>query len=301
MNQYAAVGSLILDDIVLPEGQTRMAVLGGGGAHAASGMRVWSDQVALVSVAGDDFPQALWSQLQVAFDLRAVATVRAPTPRAWQLFERDGHRTEIFRTDLQQFKTLFTPRVCESAEILRSASGVSLLSGDPEKIREWVACLRARGNPVLLWEPWDIYMQPENRARFRELARLFEIVSPNLVESRRMTGEHAPEAVARALLDDGAKTVALRMGEAGSLIARADELIKIPALSFGPVVDVTGAGNAYCGGFLAGYVESGGNLTRAGMYGAVAASFVLSQFGVFVPDESARAQAQRRLAAQDAR
>jgi sugar/nucleoside kinase (ribokinase family) len=64
------------------------------------------------------------------------------------------------------------------------------------------------------------------------------------------------------------------------------------------VVDPTGAGNAFCGGFLAGWVQSG-NLLTAGLYGAVAASFLVEQVGLPESSEAARQrrgeEAKRRL------
>jgi cytidine kinase len=48
--------SIILDDIVFPDGTTRMGVLGGGGPQTAFGMRLWSDGVGIAAGVGDDFP-----------------------------------------------------------------------------------------------------------------------------------------------------------------------------------------------------------------------------------------------------
>jgi sugar/nucleoside kinase (ribokinase family) len=296
MADFISIGSIIIDDIVFPDGRTRMGVLGGGAAHAASGMRVWSDSVGLIGAIGSGFPAELYARLNAAFDLRGVLRRAVPTPRAWQLFEYNGHRNEVFRTDPNEFRQHFTLRPLEVEDVIGTLRGAYLLSGKPDSLREWVAFLRTRHVPVILWEPWDVFMQPENLVVFGELASLVDIVSPNLIESRRMTGESKPEDVAHTLMTQGARVVALRMGEAGSLVACGAELVSVPGLSFGPIVDATGAGNAYCGGLLVGWVESNGDLHRAGLCGAVAASFALSQFGVFIPGESTRAEVHRRLA-----
>jgi sugar/nucleoside kinase (ribokinase family) len=60
------------------------------------------------------------------------------------------------------------------------------------------------------------------------------------------------------------------------------------------IVDVTGAGNAYCGGFLVGLAETG-DLAQAGRYGAVSASFALAQFGAMFPLDDLRDRAEQRL------
>jgi len=66
------------------------------------------------------------------------------------------------------------------------------------------------------------------------------------------------------------------------------------------VVDVTGAGNAYCGGFLVGYVETG-DVRMAAMYGAVSASFAVEQFGIPRITAETEQEARHRLAALEKR
>ncbi len=69
------------------------------------------------------------------------------------------------------------------------------------------------------------------------------------------------------------------VGAAGSLVSTAQTMHQLPALP-GPVVDETGVGNAYCGAFVVGYLESGGDPVVGSQYGSVSASFTLAQVGV---------------------
>jgi sugar/nucleoside kinase (ribokinase family) len=72
-------------------------------------------------------------------------------------------------------------------------------------------------------------------------------------------------------------------------------VVRVPSVPT-DVVDVTGAGNAYCGGFLVGYLETD-DIATAAMYGAVSASFAVEQFGIpHIGAETTR-EAHRRLAA----
>ncbi|MFN8568466.1 MAG: hypothetical protein U0Z44_13335 [Kouleothrix sp.] len=90
--------SVIVDDIVFPDGRTAMGVLGGGGSYTAAGMRVWSHEVSVLGNVGADFDPVLLGRLDLqAIDLRST---HRPTPRAWQLFEDDGQRTQIPRIPL---------------------------------------------------------------------------------------------------------------------------------------------------------------------------------------------------------
>jgi sugar/nucleoside kinase (ribokinase family) len=108
-------------------------------------------------------------------------------------------------------------------------------------------------------------------------------------------GPGEPHVLIERLITAGAEVVALRQGERGALVQRADsgETWQIPAYSV-PVVDPTGAGNAFCGGFVAGWVESG-DLRQAGLCGVVAASFLLEQVGLPATGPDWREEARRRL------
>ncbi|MDX9864872.1 MAG: PfkB family carbohydrate kinase [Anaerolineaceae bacterium] len=274
---FLSIGTVIIDDIILPNGESRMARLGGGPVHAAMGMRLWAEHVGLAVPLGVGFPDALVKELAGCFDLSGVRRRSTPTPRAWQLFETDGTRNEIVRTGFAEMQSSLT-RPEEYPDAYWPAKGVHLHCA-PEEVPEWAGFLREHGEPVILWEPWDPMMIPENRELFRRNAALVEVVSPNLGEGRLMTGKTDPQEVLQALLDLDAQCVALRMGEHGSLIGDADgRRVWIPALQFGPIVDVTGAGNAYCGGFVVGLARTG-DLLHAGCSGAVSASFALQQFG----------------------
>jgi len=99
--------------------------------------------------------------------------------------------------------------------------------------------------------------------------------------------------MARRLSDAGARIVALRMGAHGSLVHDGAQLYHVPTVRT-TVVDPTGAGNAYCGGFLAGYIQTGDVLTAA-RYGAIAASFLVEQVGLPSVHERLRIEANKRL------
>lgn len=291
---FLSIGPVVIDDIVLPDGQTRMGVLGGGATHAAMGMRVWSGRIALLATLGRDVPAADRRKLTRAFDLRGPARRDSPSPRAWQLYEHDGRRTHVDRTDGDLFMAM-CPRPDELPAEYAGARGARLECDAPDPLREWMACLRAAGCGHILWEPWNVFCRPENRALFGQLAPLLDVFSPNLLQAQRLTGLKDPRQVLAALLEAGVQVAVLRMGEAGSLVAgQGAPAVAVPAVPVSNIVDVTGAGNAYCGGFLVGLAETG-DLARAGRYGAVSASFALEQFGAMFTLEDLRTRAEQRL------
>jgi sugar/nucleoside kinase (ribokinase family)/ubiquinone/menaquinone biosynthesis C-methylase UbiE len=292
---FFSVGSIILDDIVLPDGETCLGVLGGGATHAAMGMRAWTDAVGIVAPVGENFPEECLVELGLAFDLQGLQPRNRHTARAWQVYEADGRRTEVFRTSLEDFMD-DAPEPRELPDSYLDAAGVHIQCAAPEPLQSWIAHLRAGGCRLLMWEPWDIFCLPENRSAFRALLPQVDVFSPNLREAQHLTSLVEPLAVARALLDDGAVNVALRMGEHGSLVVgAAGSAFHIPAAPVERIVDVTGAGNAYCGGFLVRLARSG-DLLSAGHYGAVSAALALGQYGALYPLSGVRERAEALLA-----
>jgi len=283
---YIAVGAVIIDDIILPDGTSRMGELGGGTVHAAMGMRLWAPRVGLVALVGADFPPEMRRRMGSLFDLRGLSQRPVRTVRAWQLFEEDGRRTEVLRVGWEEFAGL-SPQPSELPADYRRPAGVHLHVG-PDEARPWLDALQAEGAPIIVWEPPDYYCSPAWRRQYPEISARIQVLSPNLEEGKKLSGEAEPDAVADALLSDGAPAVALRMGADGSLVASADGRRKhIPALPVERIVDVTGAGNAYCGGLAVGLAQTGDLFQAAEQYAAVSAARALAQFGAIYPVDGA--------------
>jgi sugar/nucleoside kinase (ribokinase family)/ubiquinone/menaquinone biosynthesis C-methylase UbiE len=289
---HISIGAVIIDDIILPDGSPRMGIMGGGSAHAVMGMRVWSENIGLISIVGEDFPQALRQQLARNFDLRGLLTRSMQTTRAWQLFETDGTRNEVFRTDHLQMISCFNT-IEEFPEDYTQLKSVHLHCNPPD-VPQWAEFLKSRGSPIILWEPWDQFCTPKNHAILETLLPHIDIFSPNLAEGRRLTRLTDPAAIIADFHTKGAPLVALRMGASGSLISRTGQApIAIPAVQIQRIIDVTGAGNAYCGG-LAVSMANTNDLIESGCCAAVSASFALEQFGALYKNNTLRASAQQR-------
>ncbi|MGQ9908512.1 MAG: PfkB family carbohydrate kinase [Candidatus Flexifilum sp.] len=292
---FVTIGSIFIDDLVFPDGRTQMAVLGGGATHAAAGMRVWDERAGIIACIGRDLPEGIYARLARDFDLRGIVRLDLPQARAWQIFEWDGTRTEVFRMKIMApFIDEPTPQACPAD--YAGARGVHVLR-DAAGFLSW---RRRFPQAVVLWEPNQPYMAAEHRDEFVAALAQADIVSPNLLETRLLYAapDAAPLDLVRRMLDDGARLVALRLGEDGSLIGRrtgaGDQILHVPAVPVPQIVDVTGAGNCYCGAFLVGWVRAD-DLRLAGAYGAVAASFTVEQVGALDNARVDSAERDRRL------
>lgn len=291
--------SLIIDDLIFPDQTTALGMLGGGGPQTAFGMRLWTDNVGLVSGVGDDLPERTLAWLhQTGIDTQGLRhTPDCPTPRAWQRLAEDGHRIQQWRVPGQVIGRQLGRSLAHLPPAYRQARGfhVGVHPEDPDL--DFIRALRELGAVVSV-EPFRETHRPLSDAELRSLLAAGQIFSPNQLEAESLVGSGAPDELIRRLVEAGADIVTLRQGSTGALVHRAQtgETCSIPALET-DVVDVTGAGNAFCGGFLVGWVQTG-DLRTAGLYGAVAASFLVEQVGLPEWRGDIREKAnQRRLSA----
>ncbi|MEZ4666346.1 MAG: PfkB family carbohydrate kinase [Anaerolineae bacterium] len=282
---FLSIGSIFIDDIVYPDGRTDMEILGGGGVHTAAGMAVWGERAGLVASMGTGMPEPARQRIEHDFDTRGLVRLEVPQIRAWQVFEWDGKRTELFRVkDIEPF--MDAPRPGEIPDSYQSATAVSVLR-DAENFLAWRTIFP---EATVFWEPEQMFMEPQNSRAFRSALPQADIVSPNLLEASLVYGFDEVSRLLDAMLDDGAKVVALRLGEMGSWVATPGNRVYVPIVPVDSVIDVTGAGNTYCGGFLVGWQRTH-DPRIAGYYGAVAASFALESVGVLMmptPEERDR-------------
>jgi sugar/nucleoside kinase (ribokinase family) len=294
---YVTFG-IILDDLERADGVTRRGLLGGGGPQTAFGMRLWADSIGLAAGVGPDLPaEALEWFLRCGIDTAGLRRFELPTPRAWQVLEEDGRRTQVWRVPGKVLGVQLERRVEYLPPAYRSARGFHLGVHPLEPEEDLIRDLRGLGAVVSV----EVFMPSARPLSAQELHRLAasgDIFSPNLHEARSFFEGGAalpPEALIERLLEAGARIVTLRMGHNGSLVASQTQPgpQHIPVFPVS-VVDPVGAGNAYCGGFLVGWCESGDLLT-AGRCAAVAASFLVEQVGIPLVTEPVLAEARKRL------
>jgi len=284
--------NIIIDDLVFPDGHTRMGQLGGGSTYAVLGMRIWNQHVGIVSGVGVDFPAALRSHLgSSGVDLEGLIFRDLPTPRAWQILEFDDHRTELFRTDPEQFQPML-PAPTEVPISYRSAVGIHTLDfGDVTLVKK---CRSIFPHALLSWEPYILSKcDSANREAILETLPYVDIFLPNYNEVARLCGTDNIYQIQKELHSNGARIVAIRMGEKGSIVSTGVNKIWHIQAYPAKVVDSTGAGNAYCGGFLVGYTESG-DPKHAGLCGSVSASFIIEQIGPPIISLELEQEARRR-------
>ena len=276
MIRYLSLGGIILDDVVFPDGRTAMNRLGGGGLYAAVGMRLWSNRVGLFARVGPDFDFSLLADLSL--DGGAVRVNTRPTPRAWQLYEEDGTRIQIPRVSDADWQAQLKPTL-DRLPRLKTLRGIHMAGRGHRVEREVVAAVADSGTTLSLEPILEKGDSRQRRNAILDLLPYVDIFSPSLSDAYLLLGERPIVELLTALADRGPRFVNLRRGAVGSVVYDrvTDCAWQVPAARAN-VVDVTGAGNAYCGGFLAGWGENG-SVEQAAACAAVSAALIIEQIG----------------------
>ena len=288
---------IIIDDLVFPDGKTYPGLLGGGGPQSAFGMRLWGKATGIAAGVGPDLPPGAVDWLdRSGIDLAGLRRGPHPTPRAWQITAEDGSREQVWQVSDEVVREQLGRSVGMLPPAYRSAAGFHVGIHPEAPDLEFFRQLRALGGVVSV-EPFRPAPPGLAPAALLELGSLAQIFSPNLEEARSMSASGDPADFARRMLAAGTEVFPLRLGREGALIfdRKSGNQARIPACPV-KTVDPTGAGNAFCGGFLAGWVESQ-DFVRAGLYGSVAASFVVETIGVPLVTEALIEEAGRRFTA----
>ncbi|KAL2849989.1 Ribokinase-like protein [Aspergillus pseudodeflectus] len=319
---FLSLGLVVLDEIRLPGQEPLINVLGGSGAYATLGARLFLPAPASRSVGwllrvGRDFPESTIESLE-RWDVRLFIDKESERPSTRGLLE---YKDTTFGP--KTFKYTTTPLHVSINSLkktpLLSAKAFHFLES-PQNITGRVSeLLMSRSassfepdSPLIIWEPAPLSCKAENLAPCLQVLQggIVDVFSPNHIELAALFGEETTpdiakiESLALRMLnsraaygtDDGSdrrkrtnpQTIVIRAGEHGCLVCGHNlkptwlPPFYEPSPEGGQnaeVVDPTGAGNAFLGGYAVGYVTTGNHI-EAGCYGAVAASFALEQVGV---------------------
>ena len=272
----AVVGSLGLDTIETPAGRVE-EVLGGSAAYFALAARHFVP-VSVVAVVGADFPAEARRALEHPdLDLSGLEVREGKTFRWEGVYSKDMNTRETRRTELNVFEH-FRPKLHDG---LRSCANVFLANIDPVLQREVLDQLL---NPRLVLCDTMNYWIHGKREELLAIFKRVRILLINEEEARELTGEPLTHRAARAILSLGPETVVIKQGEHGAFLQGRDLYFTCPAVPIESVIDPTGAGDTFAGGFFGALARMGRltdkTLRAAVVYGCVMASFTVEDFGV---------------------
>ncbi len=316
MPDVVCCGGLRVDYLITPEGQAHIREMGGNALYAAAGASLWGSQVGLLARVGENYPAGWMDALrQRGLDVTGVRVVPGRQDmRTFYAYTGPSTRTD---TDpAYHFARIGSPLPEELNDYVHSTPG----QDDPENYEplavrpeDWPAeydkayalhlspisirthaHLPARakrtGVTQVTADPGERYMAPRLRSQVEAmLAEGIEAFLPSEQEVRSLLGEMNLRDAAREFAWHGPRIVIVKMGERGALIYERDRDRCTHVLPYPVrVVDTTGAGDSFCGGFMVGLAATH-DAVRAALYGAVSASFALEGYGALYALRALRA------------
>ncbi|MDE1977634.1 MAG: sugar kinase [Elusimicrobia bacterium] len=293
MNSIVVVGSVALDSVKTPEGESREA-LGGSAVYFSLAARLFVP-VSVVGVVGKDFPSRYRRMLSERdVDLSGLKETRGKTFRWVGEFGRDLSDAKTIETHLNVFRT-FRPSLNAAH---RRSPVVFLANIDPEIQAEVLGQMES---PVVAaCDTMNYWIESKPRGLKKLLSRV-SIFFANEEEAKKLTGQSNLFRAAGMISEWGPAIVVIKKGEHGAILKVGRRLFAFPAFPMESVKDPTGAGDSFAGGFM-GYLAGTGdfsdvqNLKRAVLYGSILASFNIEEFSTKNLEKLARAHIEERLA-----
>lgn len=267
------------------------------------GARVFSPPPASRAVgwivdAGSDFPESVRGTI-TSWDTGVYLRPRdALTTRGWNGYGENDHRGFKYLTEKKRLNAADL-----TAELLGAKSFHLICS--PIRCAEMVAELLDRrretygsdfARPTIIWEPVpDLCVAAEHdntlaalssvdviSPNHEELGALFSFAHPTTHLSKSAIEEQASGLLNHGIGPAGRGAVVVRAGKEGCYICSHGVKAWLPAyhLSAKSVIDPTGGGNGFLGGFAVGLVRNDWDILEAARWGGVAASLCIEQVGV---------------------
>src|SRR5665213_3605214 len=279
------VGSVAFDSIETPHGK-RAKILGGAATHFSLAASCFTD-VRVIAVVGEDFlPEHEAVFTRRGIDTRGIEHAKGLSFHWTGAYAGTLAEAQTLGTNLNVFER-FEPKIPEA---YKDSEYLFLANIDP------VLQARVRGEMsrvrMVCGDTMNYWIK-DHAANLAKVLRELDVLLINDGEARMLSGETNSVRAAEKVLAMGPKSLVVKHGEYGataffaqrsfSSVAVVPRPFRAPALPLSEVVDPTGAGDSFAGGFY-GYLASQPELTpavfrTAMFYGGVMGSFAVERFG----------------------
>ncbi len=311
-------------EYILPmEGAPILDRAGGSPLYAAGAAAVWQKEIAILARVGEDYPN-LWLRSFEKYNINTEGIQVIPGSLDLRSFRAYGEKRELSRSNpvrhFAQRELIFpkallgyrppekrekfsterhpaTPLVTEIPAEYLQCKAVHIAPLDFKSQGQLLTTFRAASVKMITLDPSPQYMNANRRQDLRLFLDGLTAFMPSEEELRQLFwGEtHDLWEMAEELGDFGCQIIIIKRGKEGQMLydAKSKKRWELPAYA-SRVADPTGAGDAFCGGFLAGFQQSEDPL-RAAACGNVSASLSMEGSGPFYPTEILPGLAQARL------
>ncbi len=271
-----AVGSVAYDTVETPFGRAER-VLGGSASYFSVAASFFTS-VNLVGVVGRDFgDEQLAAFRGRPIDLEGLERTDGKTFHWQGRYSWDLNSRETVRTDLNVFER-FQPKIP-----VRYRRSEAVFLGNIDPVLQLGVLEQVEDPQLVVCDTMNFWIQGKPEALRATLAKT-EILLINDAETRELSGEWNLVKAARTIRAMGPAIVVVKKGEHGVLMFDEDGSFAAPAYPLETVLDPTGAGDTFAGGFV-GYLAGRARrddvaLRRAVIMGSALASFCVEGFGL---------------------
>ncbi len=289
--ELVLLGNLLVDDLVFPDGRTRMGQAGGAMLYASLGSVLWGVRTGCVSLRGDDYPEEALAQLArrgVALD--GIVPLGRPGVRTWLLYEGRVRRV-VHRLGGPSHEQV-SPEPGQVPAAWRFARAFHL-APMPIAVQERQVPALGAGGAFVSVDPHELVTEA-TLPRWRALLAQADAFFPSEDELRLDDAQTDPHAALARLAVGRLRFVCFKRGLKGGVLydARERRYHEWTARTHG-IVDPTGAGDAFAAGFLAAHL-AGRPVPECLEHGVVGASYALEAWGPGGLLEATRAHAEAR-------
>jgi sugar/nucleoside kinase (ribokinase family) len=272
------VGSIAYDSVETPFG-VRERMLGGAATHFALAASLLAD-VRIVGPVGDDFGDAELAVLQTrGANIDDVERVAGGKTFFWKgKYGWDLNTRETLDTQLNVFEH-FAPKLSQASQDSDVLFLANIQPGLQLQVREQCAAAR-----FVALDSMNLWIDIARDELVQTIGRV-DCLMLNDEELRQLTGKPNLISAAHEILGWGPTVVVAKQGEYGSALITKDDFFALPAYPLHEVIDPTGAGDTFAGGFvgvIASQIDGGVTmpaLRNAMAYGTAIASFNVERFG----------------------
>jgi sugar/nucleoside kinase (ribokinase family) len=277
----AVVGHFSIDTIILPTRKSPFVVLGGATTYTSFAAKNLDAQTCVISRVGEDFPQAyLWWLEQEGINISAVTKHPTEATTGFELIYSHN-----FADRTLKLKSKGPPLTLEDIPKDFHASAIHL-GPIANEIPFEVAERLKQCCDVLSLDPQGLTRSFDDQGKVCENAgsvdnnifSLIKIYKSSQHEIYALTGESELKQAIRSIHDVGVETVIVTMGAKGSVLSVEGAQYNIAACPSAVLVDPTGAGDVFIGGFLTEYLRGKESLW-CGAVGSAAASLIVESIG----------------------
>jgi len=272
------IGTVAFDAIETPFGKTDK-IVGGSATFASLGASYFFDDINIVAVVGDDFPQHEIEDLNKHnVDTEGLQIKQGEKSFFWSgRYHNDMNSRDTLVTELNVLAD-FDPIIPESYQ---DCEYLMLGNLSPQVQQSVIERLKNRPKLIVM-DTMNFWMDIALDELMKTL-KLVDVLTINDAEARQLSGEFSLVKAARKILTMGPQYLIIKKGEHGALLFHEDKIFSAPALPLEEVFDPTGAGDTFAGGFI-GYMAKAGTVSFESMknaiiYGSALASFCVEKFG----------------------